>query len=222
MRPAENVRQVMKLLLDQFPIIAFFVAYFLPAHLVQAVLGMVATPEQAQQVVQYLFSSDRSHSIYLATAVAIPASLVQILVHRHAFKRFDNGQLATLALLVVLGGATLLLHDKRYIMWKPTAVYWLFAIVFLGSQYIGEKPIAERMMGHVMSAPRRIWNHVNASWVVFFAVLGVVNLYVARNFSETTWVKFKLFGVTGLLLVFAIAQTLYLSRHGEMKSEEKN
>lgn len=212
----------MKFLLDQFPIIAFFVAYFLPAHLVQAALGLVTSPEQAQQAVQYLFSTDPSHSIYLATAVAIPASLIQVLVHRQAYKRFDKGQLVTLALLAVLGGATLLLHDKRYIMWKPTAVYWLFAVVFLGSQFIGEKPIAERMMGHVMSAPRRIWNHVNTSWVVFFAVLGVVNLYVARNFSETTWVKFKLFGVTGLLLVFAVAQTLYLSRHGEMKTEAKD
>lgn len=211
----------MKFLLDQFPIIAFFAAYFLPSTLVQSALSLVMAPEQATAAVQYLFASDPSHSLYVATAVAIPASLIQVIVHRQAYKRFDNGQLATLALLAVLGGATLLLHDKRYIMWKPTAVYWLFAIVFLGSQFIGEKPIAERMMGHVMSAPRRIWNHVNTSWVLFFAVLGVVNLYVARNFSEPTWVKFKLFGVTALLLVFAVLQTVYLSRHGEMKNDEK-
>ncbi|MCC6714186.1 MAG: septation protein A [Gammaproteobacteria bacterium] len=185
----------MKFLLDQFPIIAFFVAYFFP-------------PEGTK-------------AIFFATAVAIPASLLQVIAHRVMYRRFDKGQLVTLALLVVLGGATLLLQDKRYIMWKPTAVYWLFAAVFLGSQFIGAKPVAERMMGHVMAAPRRIWMRVNAAWAVFFTALGVLNLYVAMRYSEAAWVKFKLFGVLGLLLLFALAQTVYLSRHSELKEEPR-
>ncbi|MCG3200488.1 MAG: putative intracellular septation protein A [Gammaproteobacteria bacterium] len=185
----------MKFLLDQFPIIAFFVAYFFP-------------PEGTR-------------AIFFATAVAIPASLLQVTAHRIMYRRFDKGQLVTLGLLVVLGGATLLLQDERYIMWKPTAVYWLFAAVFLGSQFIGARPVAERMMGHVMAAPRRIWLRVNAAWVVFFTVLGFLNLYVAKHYSEAAWVKFKLFGVLGLLLLFALAQTVYLSRHSELKEVPK-
>ena len=100
-------------------------------------------------------------------------------------------------------------------MWKPTVVYWLFALVLLGSQFIGNKPLAQRMMDHAIKAPDRIWSRVNTGWGLFFVVLGVLNLYVAMHYSESTWVKFKLFGVLGLLLVFAVAQTYYLSRYSQ-------
>ena len=212
----------MKFLLDQFPIIAFAVAYFLPADFVQSLLALFISGEQAQSLVGYLYPQQTAQSIYLATAVAIPASLLQVIVHRVLYQRFDKAQLSTLALLVLLGGSTLALHDKRFIMWKPTAVYWLFALVFFGSKYVGDRPIIERMMGHVMTAPRNVWLLLNTCWAVFFILLGVLNLYVAKHFAEATWVKFKLLGVPGLLLVFAAAQTIYLSAHGELKEDRRD
>lgn len=185
----------MKFFIDQFPIIIFFVAYFL--------------------------APERDQAIFVATAIAIPASLLQVITYRLLYKRFEKAQLVTLALLIVLGGATLLLHDKRFIMWKPTAVYWLFAAVFLGSQFIGEKTITQRMMEQAIAVPRAIWLRANLSWVVFFVLLGCLNLYVAGNFSEAAWVKFKMFGVLGLLLVFAAALTFYLYRHNEHTEQPK-
>ena len=177
----------MKFLIDFFPVLAFFVAFYIP--------------------------EDRDQGIYLATAAAIAASLVQIAVMWIAKRRVENMHLATFLLLLVLGGATLLLQDKTFIKWKPTAVNWLFAIVFLGSQYIGEKPIIRRMMETSIQIPPALWAPLNLSWVLFFLVMGTMNLYVAFNFSETVWVNFKLFGILGLTFIFAIGQALYLARY---------
>jgi len=183
-----------KFLLDQFPIIVFFVAYFVP--------------------------HDRSQALFVATAAAIPASLIQVAIHRLLYRRFDRGQLITLALLAILGGATLLLQDKRYIMWKPTAVYWLFAAVFLGSQFVGGKTVTQRIMGHALAVPAAIWRRANLSWVVFFILMGIANLFVAFNFSEATWVKYKLFGTMALFFVFTLAQFAYLSHYAETQQEK--
>lgn len=177
----------MKFLIDFLPVLLFFIAYYIP--------------------------TDRSQGIYLATTVAISASLVQVTWHRLRHGRYEKMQLVTLALLIVLGGATLLLHDARFIKWKPTAVNWAFALVFLGSQFIGPKNLVQRMMEGAITAPAAVWRRLNLIWVLFFSFLGGVNLYVAFNFAEETWVKFKLFGMLGLTLVFVLAQSFYLARH---------
>ncbi|MFA7594514.1 MAG: septation protein IspZ, partial [Thiohalobacteraceae bacterium] len=104
------------------------------------------------------------------------------------------------------------LRDPVFIKWKPTVAYWLFAAVFLGSQFIGAKSLAERMMGHAIQTTRAVWRRLNLAWVVFFVVMGVVNLYVAYHYSEETWVNFKLFGLMGLTFVFVLAQGLILAR----------
>ena len=122
---------------------------------------------------------------------------------------------------VVLGGATLLLHDKRFIMWKPTAVNWVFGLTFLGSQFIGEKNLVRRMMEHAISLPSAIWIRLNLSWALFFFALGLANLYVAFNFAEDIWVKFKLFGMMGLTLIFVVGQSIYLARHAQEPEEKK-
>ncbi len=128
------------------------------------------------------FIAYKLYGIYPATAVAIGASFLQVAAFWLKNRRFENMHLITLGLIVVLGGATLLLQDKTFFMWKPTAVNWLFAVVFLGSQFIGKRPIVERMMAHAIEAPRQIWRRLNLAWVTFFAAMGAANLYVANFF----------------------------------------
>jgi intracellular septation protein len=133
-------------------------------------------------------------------------------------RRFENMHLVTLGLVAVLGGATLWLQDEAFIKWKPTVVNWLFAGVFLGSQFIGHSPIVKRMMGSAIELPEAIWRRLNLAWSGFFVALGFTNLYVIYNFDTDTWVNFKLFGMMGLTLAFVLAQAFWLARH--MKPEE--
>lgn len=177
----------MKFLIDFFPVVAFFIAFYVP--------------------------EDRSQGIYVATAVAIAASFVQVAVWWLLTRRFEKMHLITLGILVALGTATLLLHDERFIKWKPTAVYWLFAIVLLGSQWLSHKNIVQRMMEHAVTLPPNAWYNLNISWAVFFLFSGTANLYVAYNFSDEIWVNFKLFGILGLTLLFAIGQGFYMNKY---------
>jgi intracellular septation protein len=130
------------------------------------------------------FIAYKLYGIYPATAVAMGASFVQVAAFWLKKRRFETMHLVTFGLIMLLGGATLLLQDKTFFMWKPTAVNWLFALAFLGSQFIGKKPIVERMMAHAIEAPPRIWRHLNLAWVAFFAAMGVANLYVANFFFQ--------------------------------------
>jgi intracellular septation protein len=128
--------------------------------------------------------------------------------------------LITLAILIVFGGATLFLKNPLFIQWKPTAINWLFALGFLFSQFIGRKPLVQRMMAQAISInDDKVWMKLNLSWVFFFVLSGIANLLVAPaidplnfNFTESTWVDFKLFGLMGMTIAFVIAQAFYLSR----------
>ncbi|MFO1430866.1 MAG: septation protein A [Candidatus Competibacteraceae bacterium] len=153
------------------------------------------------------------YDIYVATAVLIVASLAQVawLWLRH--RRIEKMPLITALLVLLLGGATLLLHDDTFVKWKPTVVNWLFALAFLGSQFIGGKTLIERMMSGTIDLPAEIWSRLNTLWVAFFILLGTANLYVAFNFDTNIWVDFKLFGMLGLTLVFVVLQSFYLARH---------
>jgi intracellular septation protein len=118
---------------------------------------------------------------------------------------------ASTALVLVLGTATLLLRNPLFLYWKPTVLNWAIALVFLGSQFIGERPIVERMLGSAAELTESQWRRLNAIWVVFFAIVGAINIYVAYMFSEPTWVKFKLFGMLGLTVIFIVIQTIWLT-----------
>jgi intracellular septation protein len=166
------------------------------------------------------FAAYKLYDIWVATVVAIAAAVVQVGLTWVRHRRVEKMHLVTLALIVVLGGATLAFHDETFIKWKPTLVNWLFAVVFLGSQFIGERNLVERMMSHAVSVPRVIWSRLNLAWVTFFTVLGVVNLYVAFTFDTDTWVDFKLYGLMGLTLTFVVAQSFYLARHMQAGAKE--
>lgn len=180
----------MKFLIDFFPVLAFFLAYF----------------------IAYFIPEQRSNGIYWATGAAMVATLIQIAALKLMKKKIEKMHIFTFATIIVLGGLTLLLQDKRFIMWKPTVVNWVFGAVFIGSEYIGQKNIIRRMMEKSIELPDNIWKQLNFMWAGFFIFLGVANLFVAYNFSEEFWVNFKMFGILGLTIVFAIAQSFYLAR----------
>lgn len=164
------------------------------------------------------FVAYKAYDIYVATAVAIVASFVQVTWFWLQHRRVEKMHLITLVLIAVLGGATLALRDPTFIKWKPTLVNWLFGLVFIGSHFIGKKTIVQRMMEANVDLPAQIWPRLNAAWAVFFIFLGFLNLYVAYNFSEEAWVNFKLFGMIGLTFVFIIGQAFFLGRY--MKEPE--
>lgn len=159
------------------------------------------------------FIAYKVQGIYVATAVAIAASVAQVAWFWLRHRRVEVMHVVTLALIAVLGGATLWLHDESFIKWKPTVVDWVFGIVFAGSQLIGDKPLVERMMGRAIELPAVIWQRLNLSWALFFLSLGGANLYVVYHFDTDTWVNFKLFGMMGLTFAFVVVQAFYLARH---------
>ena len=168
------------------------------------------------------FAAFKLYDIYVATAVIIVASAAQVGWSWLKHRQVERMPLITLALIVVLGGITLLLHDESFIKWKPTLVNWFFALAFLGSQLIGSRTIIERMMGQNVQLPLPVWTRLNLAWVTFFVAMGGLNLYVAFHFDTDTWVNFKLFGMLGLTLVFVLLQALYLARYLKIDTEPKD
>ncbi|MCG8435624.1 MAG: septation protein A [Gammaproteobacteria bacterium] len=166
------------------------------------------------------FAAFKLYDIYVATGVIIVASLAQVSITWLRNKKVQKMHIITAVLVLVFGGVTLLLEDEIYIKWKPTVVNWLFAIAFIISAFIGEKPIIQRMLGGEIQLPRHVWQWLNWMWVTFFAVLGVINLVVVYNFDTSMWVNFKLFGILGLTLIFVLLQGLYIARYLPQEGQE--
>lgn len=171
----------MQLLFDFFPVIAFFVTYKVTGNM------------------------------FVATAVIIVAVIAQTAWQWFRHRKISQMALISGVLVLIFGGLTLAIHDKAFIQWKVTVVNWLLAAGFLASRFLGDKLLIERMMGENVQLQRPVWETLNWAWIVFFAALGAINLYVVYNFSEAAWVNFKLFGMLGLTFVFAIAQAVWLS-----------
>jgi intracellular septation protein len=182
----------MKFLFDLFPIILFFIAF-------------------------------KFGDIYTATIVAMVATIGQILWVYYRHRKIDAMQWISLVMIIVFGSLTIFLHDKTFIQLKPTALYWLFSSVLFVSAQFFQKNWIQVLMGKQMTLKERhaksVWNQVNNAWAAFFFFMGALNLYIAFEYSEETWVNFKLFGSTGLLVVFVIFQGVWLSRHMEQPAE---
>ena len=151
--------------------------------------------------------------IFAATAGAMISSATQVSLIIFRGKRPDTAQWVTLATILILGSATLFFRNELFIKWKPTAVYWILSLAFLGSQFIGKKTLIKRMLEKTLEVPTLIWNILNLSWSLFFFIMGGLNLFVVYHFSTQTWVNFKLFGSLGLTFLFVIIQALFLSRY---------
>ena len=167
------------------------------------------------------FGAFKLYDIYVATLVAMAASLAQVVFIRIRHQRFETTHLVTLFVILLFGGMTLIFQDDMFIKWKPTIVNWIFAVVVLGSQFIGKRTVLERLLGAQMQMPARIWKKVNVSWGLFFFVSGLLNLYVAFYFRTHLdeaartdfWVNFKVFGLLGLTLAFSIIQMMIVARY---------
>lgn len=172
----------MKLLLDFFPIVLFFVAFKL-------------------------------WGIYVATGVAIAATVLQIAWLRWSTGKVEPMQWLSLGIIVLFGGATILSHDDTFIKWKPTVLYWMMGGALASGLLFFRKNLLKSVMGSQLELPEPAWRTMNWSWVGFFALMGVLNLWVAFHYDTNTWVNFKLFGGLGLMVLFVIGQALYLGRY---------
>ncbi len=151
--------------------------------------------------------------IYVATGVAIAASVLQIAYFKIRGRPIEGMQWASLAIIVVFGGMTLLFHDETFIKWKPTVLYGGFCVALLVSRYAFGRNLIQAMMAKQITLPAPVWDRLNLAWAAFFLGLGVLNIWVAYNFPTDTWVNFKLFGSMGLTLGFVFAQAFWLGRY---------
>ena len=201
----------MKLLFDFLPIILFFAAFkvagsdkesaaaFASEHFGFLVSGGQVRPDDAP--------------VLLATLVVIVATLAQVVILKLLGRKVETMLWVSLALVVVLGGLGIWFHSETFIKWKPTLLYWVMGAAFLLGPLLMGKNLLRMLLGEQLQLPDAVWHRLNLAWVGFFAVMGTLNLWVAYTFSTDVWVNFKLFGSLGLMLVFTIAQGLYLSRY---------
>lgn len=161
------------------------------------------------------FIAFKIYDIFIATAVAIIATLLQIIYVYLKDKKVEKVLLFNGVMITFLGGLTILLQDKMFIMWKPSVLYWCFALILLFSNLFLKKNLVQMALGKQVELKNKFWNVINWYTSIFFVLLGFINLYVAYNFSEDTWVNFKLFGITGLLLIYMIFLGLYISKVGK-------
>jgi intracellular septation protein len=159
------------------------------------------------------FAAFKLWGIYVATGVAIVATVAQIAWLRFKTGKVEPMQWLSLGIIVVFGGATILAHDETFIKWKPTVLYWMMGAALAAGLLFFRKNLLKSLMGSQLELPDAAWRVMNWSWVGFFALMGVLNLWVAFNFDTDTWVNFKLFGGLGLMALFVIAQAFYLGRH---------
>jgi intracellular septation protein len=181
----------MKILFDLFPVILFFLTYHLTGD------------------------------IFVATSVTMGASVLQLLFSWFKYRKIDLLLWISFILIIVLGSATLLLHDQLFIYWKPTALYWTMAIGLLMSKACRGVNLIKKLMHKQFTLPEVVWARLNLAWALFFIMLGGLNLLIAFNFSQNFWVNFKLFGTMGLTLIFIMVQTLLLSQHLQEKPKVK-
>ncbi|CAH1074704.1 septation protein A [Candidatus Nitrotoga sp. 1052] len=165
------------------------------------------------------FVAFKIFNVYVATGTAIAATIAQIGWVKWRHGKVDTMLWVSFAIIAVFGGATLILHDETFIKFKPTILYWVFAIILLGSNLLLKKNLMRALLKEKLTLPTKVWNQVNLGWSLFFVILGVVNLYVAFNFSTDAWVNFKLFGATGMMLVFVLLQAMALSKYVHEEKE---
>jgi intracellular septation protein len=200
-----------KLLFDIFPVILFFAVFKLAGK----------NPDAAQawaSSIGYLADA-KQLPVLLATAVAIAATIAQIIWTKFRHGKVDKMLWISFVIIAVFGGATLLLHDESFIKWKPTVLYWTFSVILLISDLLLNKNLMHKMLHEKIALPLHVWKRFNLSWSLFFAVLGFINLYVAFNYTTDEWVNFKLFGFTGLMLAFILAQGAWLAKYVDEKKE---
>jgi intracellular septation protein len=208
----------MKFLFDIFPLLVFFASYkwagmheetaqaFINSNLSSFIYGGAITAAQAP--------------IIIATIAGIVATVLQILYLIARGRKVDGALWLSLILFVFFGGLTIYFHDDNFIKWKPTIIYWCFAVAMIVAQWHFKKNLMRKAMEKQIKLPDEVWHRINMAWITFFVVMGFINLFVAFVLFRAdtgAWVSFKAFGATGLMFAFIVGQTIYLSKH--MKDE---
>lgn len=195
-----------KLLFDLFPIILFFVAYQLAQ----------SNPQAASDTLTWLgvqLTSTQKPGVFIATLVAIAATFGQIGWLKLRGHSIDAMLWVSLVLIVIFGSATLIFHSETFIKWKPTVLYGVFALSLALAPRLSGRNLIRLMMQSQLELPDLVWARLNQMWALFFTAMGLANAWIANTYDTDTWVNFKLFGTLGLMLVFVLAQGVYLSRH---------
>lgn len=201
----------MKFLFDLFPVILFFGMFKWGERNPEAAQGLAG--DYLSAIISGGGVTAAQAPILLATAIAILATFAQIGYLLARRRKVEPMLWISLAIISVFGGATIYFNNDSFIKWKPTVLYWCFAAALLIGQFLVRKNLIKLMMGKQLALPDQLWDRLNLVWMAFFAAMGVLNLYVAFNFDLDTWVNFKLFGFTGLMFAFMIAQGLMLSKY---------
>jgi intracellular septation protein len=152
--------------------------------------------------------------IFAATGVFMVAILTSLAVSYALMRKLPVMAVVSAVVVLVFGGLTLALHDETFIKVKPTIVNSLFGFVLLGGLAMG-RPLLPLVLDQVITLTQAGWRKLTFRWAIFFFVLAIINEIVWRNFTTETWVDFKTFGTIPLTLIFALAQTPLILRHGE-------
>lgn len=201
----------MKIFLDFLPIVLFFGMFkYAEAH---AEWATQFATEHLGFIVSGGVVGSAEAPVLLATLVVILATCLQIAYLLARRRKIDLMLWITFALVVVLGGATIWFHNATFIKWKPSVLYWAMGLSFAISRLFFQKNLLQTLIGEQLELPPAAWQRLNVAWITFFLLMGILNLYVAYNYSTSTWASFKVFGATGLMLVFMVGQGVYMSRH---------
>jgi intracellular septation protein len=184
-----------KQFIDFIPLVLFFIVYKI-----------------SPQAVDILGHTFMVGGIFSATAMLIASSIVVYGILYIRQGKLEKSQWLTLIACLVFGSLTLAFHSETFLKWKAPVVNWLFALIFAGSHFIGDRLLIQRIMGHALTLPQAIWVKLNIAWIVFFLFCGAANLYVAFTYQDF-WVDFKVFGSLGMTLIFLIGQGIFLARH---------
>jgi len=206
-----------KILFDLLPVVVFFGAFRIAKAMPEATAAFVATwlgtiggvPNQQQELAQ----------VIVASLAAIAAALVQVtwlLARRHPVK---PAVWISALLIVVFGGLTVWLHNEWFIKWKPSILYWIFALILIAGKAIWNRNLLGALLSGELDLPGPVWDRLLVAWAAFFVILGAANIFVAYSWSTDAWVNFKTFGLLGLTLVFSIGSGLYMSRYMKPESD---
>lgn len=164
----------------------------------------------------------RLFDIYVATAALMVAMVIVVAYHWLRHRKVSGMLIGSTVLVLVFGGITLAVRNPQFIQWKVTVVNWAVALAFLGSQLFGAKTLTQRTMGEQLELAPAQWRYLNGSWVVTFAAIGAINLFVMYHYTLDTWAIFKVWGQIGLLLITVVGQAIWISRHMPHAEADKN
>lgn len=210
----------MKIFLDFLPIVLFFLTFNQAEK----------RPDEAAALATDWFGfmvsggavGAKEAPVLLATVVVILATVLQVLYLKLRGQKVDTMLWVSLGLVTVMGGATIYFHSETFIKWKPSVLYWVMAAAFWLSPILSGRNLLKMMMGEQVELPGFVWRNLNLAWIGFFSLMGVLNLWIAYSYDTSTWVTFKSFGGMGLMLVFMVAQGIYMSRHMKPAEGDKS